>query len=473
MKNMIFRVFSIIMLLFLSGWLVAPQPAVAETNDLDALAVRSVVTGYLTGLQTRYLDQATLSAFYLADDIAQSEVVQSVSELQIDAFAIAEMAEFGTDTYQVTVTLTPDNRILLMQVSRVNNRWQITELRWSVGETVPSTVSDSAPQGSPASPSTTDSNAGSLDSLGTLIIQTESGGDFYLVTDNGAGLRYLSSGIDPALSPDGTKIAFTRWSSGDDGAVWIYDLTSGEEWPLLGAMRQVKSPTWSVDGSQLIVSYQSGGRPYIEAVCTDPGSRIPRGAYDINRGSETGRICYKLPADPYRKLRRIDVASGEFEDLPSYTYSFAPTWDPANPWRVVYVGERGLIQLDLNRAEYFAFTDDVRDRGPVFSPDGRFVAVSYKQDSHWEVYTISTADGTRTRLTSSSFLDDTPANNAAPAWSPDGSQIAFVTDRTGQWEFWVMDADGSNQRPLLSPEVAAQLSVQYHGVDERLISWGN
>ena len=34
-----------------------------------------------------------------------------------------------------------------------------------------------------------------------------------------------------------------------------------------------------------------------------------------------------------------------------------------------------------------------------------------------------------------------------------------------------MNADGSDPRPLLPPEVAAQIPVEYHGVDERLISW--
>jgi hypothetical protein len=62
-------------------------------------------------------------------------------------------------------------------------------------------------------------------------------------------------------------------------------------------------------------------------------------------------------------------------------------------------------------------------------------------------------------------------NNAAPAWSPDGSQIAFLTDRTGQWEIWVINADGSNQRPLIPAEMLAGLNLQYNGVDERALSW--
>jgi Tol biopolymer transport system component len=62
-------------------------------------------------------------------------------------------------------------------------------------------------------------------------------------------------------------------------------------------------------------------------------------------------------------------------------------------------------------------------------------------------------------------------NNAAPVWSPDGEQIAFLSDRSGRWEVWVMDANGSNQRPLFSDQVNDQLNLQFNGVDERALSW--
>ncbi len=62
-------------------------------------------------------------------------------------------------------------------------------------------------------------------------------------------------------------------------------------------------------------------------------------------------------------------------------------------------------------------------------------------------------------------------NSAAPAWSADGQYLAFVTDRSGKWELWLMNADGTDQHPLLSPEEQSRLAFNYQGMNERMISW--
>jgi TolB protein len=139
------------------------------------------------------------------------------------------------------------------------------------------------------------------------------------------------------------------------------------------------------------------------------------------------------------------------------------------------------MNLDLNQGTSWSLTDDVNDRSPVFSPDGSKIAVSYRQDDHWDIHVMNADGSGRVRLTKTSYQElveqqlngETPHSwhNAAPAWSPDGSQIVFLTDRTGPWEIWVMNADGSNQRPLFAPEVQAQLGLEYHGVDERVLNW--
>ena len=52
-----------------------------------------------------------------------------------------------------------------------------------------------------------------------------------------------------------------------------------------------------------------------------------------------------------------------------------------------------------------------------------------------------------------------------------GRQVAFLTDRTGKWQMWVMNADGSNQRPL-APKTLSDITFQYDNNNDRMVDWG-
>jgi len=75
------------------------------------------------------------------------------------------------------------------------------------------------------------------------------------------------------------------------------------------------------------------------------------------------------------------------------------------------------------------------------------IAFSAKDDGGtFQIFTMN-ADGSNVRQ-----LTDDEFSSSDPAWSPDGQQIAFATAReapVGSNTLWVMDADGSNQRPLV------------------------
>jgi len=337
----------------------------------------------------------------------------------------------------------------------------------------------------------------STSSSGTIVFQTASGGAIYAVDADtltgtgGTNLRYLTTGMDPALSPDGQWVAFTRWEGTQNGALgslWVINVDGTGERVILNDVHQPKSPTWSPDGTQITISMQHGGRVDEERKCSSEPP--PRGAYDVdvNRDDEGDvSFCYTLPPHPYWGLRVVDVATGAFEDLPNDLFSYSPAWDPANSWRLVYDGEQGLRSLDLNQGTSWALTDDANDHSPAFSPDGSQITVSYWQVDHWEIHVLNadtlagTGETGRTRLTETSMRDrleqmvngEMPQswNNAAPAWSPDGSQIAFLTDRSGQWEIWVMDADGGNQQPLVTVDMLGGVTLEYNGMDERMLSW--
>lgn len=314
---------------------------------------------------------------------------------------------------------------------------------------------------------------------GRLVFMTGSGGELVAINVAGTGLRRLGSGvIDPVVSPDGRQVAFLRWDGAKVGTLYTINLDGSGERTILGDIPRPKSPTWSPDGQQIVISYQHGGLVNPPEVCkefdADDGFRLPTDIGEITKfriGPTGGEVCYIRLEDLKWGLRRIEVGTGEFADLPADDYSYNPAWDPNNPWRVIYDGSKGLVQLDLNQGSQWPVTEDVRDTGPVFSPDGRSLALTYKQHDHWETYTLDLETGARQRLTKPPLLADPQYNSAAPAWSPDGAYLAFVTDRSGQWEIWVMNADGSNQRPLFAPDVQAQFSLDYRGVNERMLNW--
>ncbi len=71
-------------------------------------------------------------------------------------------------------------------------------------------------------------------------------------------------------------------------------------------------------------------------------------------------------------------------------------------------------------------------RYPAISPDGKFIAFSYKGD----IYKVS-ANGGDARI-----LTTNPAYDYMPVWSPDGQTIAFASNRNGGFDIFTIPAEG-------------------------------
>jgi hypothetical protein len=398
-------------------------------------------------------------------------------------------------TYPVLTNLTEGDTLAVVGHDPASGWWQVQLLNgqtgWvSGGPAYVSVIPGLATAGLAISTETTASNLQSPISnpqsseAGTLVFQTASGGQIYAIRADGSDLHYLTDGMDPALSPDGQWVAFTRWDTSQDGAlgsVWVIKVDGTGERVIHQNVFNPRSPTWSNDGTKIVISMQHGGRLGYVHQCS---SHLPQGAIDVH-GKRKGRgeteFCYTLLPDPHWSLRSIDVATGQYEDLPSGTYSRSPAWDPRTSQSLVYQSELGLARLDLASGQTVALTGDLNDHTPTFSSDGGKIALSYHQDNHWEIHVLNADGSGPVRLTRTSYEvlmqqelnAEVPHayNNVAPAWSPDGSQIAFLTDRTGRWEIWVMNADGSKQHPLFSDAINNQLHFTYNFADERMLSW--
>ncbi len=288
---------------------------------------------------------------------------------------------------------------------------------------------------------------------GKLALATADGSIVLYDLSTGA-LRTLTVGFDPAISPDGSKVAFLRCGRG----VFVIDADGSNERRLYGG-DGLRAPAWSPDGQSIVFSRVSG-----QEVCRDVG-------YGCLPDSPT-LAEYPLVSTDLRNLSRVGLDGNGFRDIPAQKTATAPSWT-ANG--IVYQSSDGLqITQDgpshdkngnpVNRQVTKLFIH----RDPSWRPDGWLIAFVDDRPSHREIYTIDPNGKGLTALTRpASALIKTFPHNVAPVWSPDGQQIAFLSNRDGDWAVFVMNADGSNQRRL-----PAAVPMDYRFQNEQAISWG-
>jgi eukaryotic-like serine/threonine-protein kinase len=232
-------------------------------------------------------------------------------------------------------------------------------------------------------------------------------------------VRRLTGGnandFNPALSPDGSRIAFNSDRDGTTHSIYTMNLDGSDIRRITQGGSNDRSPAYSPDGSMIVFqSDREGGREHLWVVPVGGGE-----ARQLTRGPQNDT---------------------------------APNWS-RDGTRIVYQSDAGggvthLFVVDARGGTPRQITDGpARDNRPVWSPDGKQIAFARFTNNQWNIHVMN-ADGSDIRkLTDGSF-------NINPSWSPDGKQILFQSDReNGQQQVFVMPAEGGTARrvtPLTS-----------------------
>ena len=218
-------------------------------------------------------------------------------------------------------------------------------------------------------------------------------------------------GFFPCFSPDGTRIAFgdglppfgNIWVMNNDGTGLQQITTAGVD----------HTPAWSPDGTKIAFSRRVGG---------------VGGVFQI----------FTMNPDGTNQTRITNSPSNDTEPAwsPDGTQiAFARTLQSINPRSDIWVmtaSGGGQTQITA--------TLTANEGRPAWSPDGTQIAFHTDRDGNWEIYKMTSAGLSQTRLTNHAAQDKNPA------WSPDGAMIAFGSLRNSPGSrIWIMATDGSNQ----------------------------
>ncbi len=277
----------------------------------------------------------------------------------------------------------------------------------------------------------TSKHSGALPSQFIVYTNTPGGGisTIWRMDPDGSNKVQLttSSGFEPAISPDGSKIVFTSnrdyvepWccdepppdspgpnpeSLGDGEEIYVMNADGSNQTRITTNESRDIAPSWSPDGSKIIFQSNQTGQWQIFTINPSGGD-----------------------------LTRITTTSSN-EGQPQ----FSPDGS-----KIVFTstrsGEGQIWTMNADGSSPFRVTQDsYSDDYPAWSPDGRLIAFTSERSSGGaDTYTITPAGTDESAGLTSLFTQ-------LPQWSSDSSRIVVQSPRDGNWDVYSMKVDGTDQ----------------------------
>jgi len=255
----------------------------------------------------------------------------------------------------------------------------------------------------------------------------------------------------PAVSPDGSTVAFVRDIVPGVGDLYTLPIEGGEPEPLTRDSMAIDGVAWTPDGGRLLLAARRAGVAGLWRVDRSGGDlelmlRANEGISfrHPSMARSNGRLVYAqqssqvdiwtFPTDP-------QATAGEAPIISSTQRDARPSIRPDGE-RIAFVSHRsGHPEIwtsttdgsDLSQLTSFEAT---AIHSVVWSPDGQRLALSAQMAGRTDLYTVSTTGSGATRLTESE------GEHLSPHWSRDGASIYFASNRTGAWDIWRQPVDG-------------------------------
>jgi TolB protein len=193
----------------------------------------------------------------------------------------------------------------------------------------------------------------------------------------------------------------------------------------LSCVSDGEAPAWSPDGSQLAYVSKRTGTKEVWIVNPDgTGQRQLTNVPNLDKGhpawSPDGRLLTYSQFDETRSHVEVWIIS-------------------ADGLAAQLLTSPGYNNLTVNGALINSATDA---NAPVWCSNWKIVFWSGVKSDEGQIWTMNPDGSARAQLTRAK------RHNDEPVCSPDGTHLLFTSDQSGWPELWIMNLDGTGQRPL-------------------------
>ena len=271
------------------------------------------------------------------------------------------------------------------------------------------------------------------------------------------------SDFDPALAPDGRKLAFTRLLG--DGVFSIYLLPLSSSYLAAGEPQSLPSfpnlragsPQWTPDGKELIFAATSQTGMAIWRMKVPGRGEQPQPPRPEPYAERSFNIGIGAPsAAAHRLMFSTETRESNLWRLPLGSSSQSPAprriggpGQNDSEARISPDGSRMVFEslrtgspeiwianIDGSNARALTHFGGSGTGSPAWSPDGRRIAFDSRADGRPHIYVVPVEGGRPERIT------EALAENYLPSWSRDGRWIYFCSSRSGTVEVWRQPSAG-------------------------------
>ena len=288
--------------------------------------------------------------------------------------------------------------------------------------------------------------------------------DPYFTLQDVFDLEYVSS---PQISPDGEQVVYQRnfmdiMKDRRRSNLWIINADGSRHRPLTSGNNNNFSPVWSPSGDRLLYASTKSGSSelYIRWMDTGESAKI------TNLTQSPGGLSWSPDGSQIAFTMFVPKQESPLVSLSGKPKGaeWAPPANVVDDLRYRRDGSSGFIEEGYHQvfvipseggAPRQITTGNYNHRGtPQWTADGKHLIISTNRKKDWEynardteIYKVSVADGSMTKLT------DRAGPDRSPVLSPDRKQIAYrgYDDHYQGYQLtnlYVMDLDGSGRRLL-------------------------